>query len=177
MENDVTMPSMSDLGLDLDTLKEVVASQETTNVNERISDDVIVATKFDNENLENVSQSTKQVFLIDLLDCDTVTEAWIKGLHNIILCTELSQFNYEESNKGRFEKGLTELLPDTTLTLRFKSGAESKILFIGYSDSCQTYEFLSSYVQSIKGAKLYREKDGKLQSVKVTDIHGLRVHV
>lgn len=169
--------SLSDIGFDIENLKQTLATQGITDISKQITDDVIITTKFETAELVELKQSVKQIYLIDLSKCELVTEAWVKGLNNMIICTSLENFNYEEQNKGRFEKGLTELIPDTALSIKIKINNEMKALFIGYMDSCQAYALLANYVSSIKNASLYREINGQLEKLKITDLSGVRVHI
>ena len=177
VENETSLPDLKAIGLDIEALKQTISQQKTTDINDRLLDEKVVATKFESEELTNLKQEVTQIYLIDLSESTIITEAWVKGLNNMIICTDLSEFNSEETNKGRLEQGLADLAPDTALALRIKTMGEIKVLFIGYTDSFMSYELLSNYVKAVKNAKLYIEKDNELKEVKRTDINGMRVRL
>lgn len=179
MEAQTVMPSLTDIGLDIEAAKQAMLEQSKnlTDVNDRIMDKVAVPTKFETAEYAELKTEVRQIYLIDLTESPLITEHWINGLKNMILCTDLAQYDAEEVNKGRFEKGLPDLLPDAALSLKIKTTGETKVLFIGYMDSCQAYLLLANYVASVENAKLYLDNNGTLKKVEPTNIEGLRIHI
>lgn len=173
------VPSLSDIGLDIEAAKQSMMEHtgNMTDINDRIMDKKVVPTKLESAEYTDLRTSVKQMYLADLTACETITEAWINGLKSMILSTSLEQFDSEAANKGRFEKGLPDVIPDVALSLKIKSLGESKVVFIGYMDSCQAYSLLSNYVSAVKNAKLYLDNNGVLKEVKSMNIEGVRVHV
>ena len=168
---------MSNVMIDIEAVKAQLAPQTTTNILDRISDDVIVATKFESTEFAELSNKSRQVYLVDLSQCELITEQWINGLKTLVLCTSLEEVDYEQANKGRFEAELADLLPDTVLSIKIRIGGEAKVLFIGYMDSNQAYRLLANYVRTAEKAKVYLENDGKLKEVTAKDTDGLRIHL
>lgn len=171
--------SENTLNIDIEGLKALVAEQPITNINAELDKDVITPTHFVTEELEKLKNGIRQIYLIDISECEQVTEDWIKGLNNIILGANLADIpeTLVNINDERFKQGLVELIPDTALTLNINVNGQSKILFIGYIDSNQAYRILGGYIKYLIGAKLYKIIDNTLKEIKETDITGLRVHL
>lgn len=169
--------SLNDIGFDIESINQDIINQNTTDISDRIKDDVVKPVKFESAKFTELQQKVKQVYIIDVTNCETLTESWVNGLHNLVLCTELDTFNGDEINLKRSEMHLTDLIPDTALSLKIKSNGEDKILFIGYMDACQAYEILKYYVNYCKDASLYWEINGVLKEVRDNDSNGLRVRV
>lgn len=171
--------NLQSIGLDIEAAKQAMAAsmENMTDISDRILDEKVTATKLETAEYTSLKDEVKRMYLIDLSESTAITEAWIDGLKNMILCTSLNQFDEKEANKGRFEEDLPDLIPDAALSLKIKSLGENKVVFIGYMDSCQAYSLLGNYVGAVKNAKLYLDNNGFLKEVKSSNIEGVRVHV
>lgn len=179
MSVETAMPSLADIGLDIEAAKQAMLEQaeNLTDISDNLLDEVVTPTKLESAEYTELKNEVKQMYLIDLTESLAITESWINSLKNLILCTSLNQFNSEETNAGRFEKDLPDLIPDAALSLKIKSMGENKVVFIGYMDSCQAYMLLGNYVAAVKNAKLYLDNNGVLKEVKASNIEGVRIHV
>ena len=165
--------------INIDEIKNLVANQPITDISVQMNSDVITPTHFESAELAELQAQIRQIYLIDLSECEQITEQWIRGLNNFILGANLTEINSNlaEVNDERFSHGQLELLPDTALTINIRVQTENKTLFIGYLDSNQAYRLLSGYVRYLVKAKLYKIENDTLHEVKETDIGGLRIHV
>ena len=123
MSIETVKPSLSDIGLDIAAARQSMLEQteNLTDISDRLLDKEVTATKFETAEYAELKSEVKQMYLIDLTQCDAVTEPWISGLNNMILCTTLGQYDAEQINEGRFERDLPDLIPDAALSLKIKT--------------------------------------------------------
>lgn len=172
-------PNLENISLDIEAAKQAMLSMQNnmTDISDHILDSVVTPTHFETAEYTEVKNEVQQMYLIDISNCAVITEAWINGLKSLLLCTSLDQYDADKANEGRFEHGLPDVIPDTALSLKIKTFGETKVVFIGYMDSCQAYLLLANYIASVKDAKLYLDNNGVLKEVKTTNIEGMRIHV
>lgn len=165
--------------INIEEIKSLVASQPVTDISAQMSNDVITPTHFESAELAELQSQICRIYLIDLSECEQITENWIKGLNNLVLGANLVDISAKliSTNDERFSRGQLELIPDTALTINIRTQAENKTLFIGYLDGNQAYKLLSNYVRYVTNARLYKIEGDRLLEVKDGDVGGLRVHV